>query len=79
MLEVTDYGVGITEADKKRVFDAFYIGEDGRYFRESAGMGLYLTKEAIQHLDHRIEVESTADEGSTFRLIFSGTQNLTTL
>jgi len=79
VLEVTDYGVGITESDKKRIFDAFYTGENGRHFRESTGMGLYLTKEAIQHLDHRIEVESTADEGSIFRLIFSETQNLTTL
>ncbi len=77
ILEVKDYGVGIPETDKRRVFDPFYTGENGRKFRESTGMGLYLTKEAIEHLGHRIELESKVGEGSTFRIIFTSTQNLT--
>ncbi|MGM7722883.1 sensor histidine kinase [Metabacillus sp. Hm71] len=79
VLEVKDYGVGIPEADKRRVFDPFYTGENGRKFRESTGMGLYLTKEACDHLGHRIELESKVGEGSTFRIIFGTTQNLTTM
>ena len=42
-------------------------------------MGLYLTKEAAEQLGHRIELESRAGEGSTFRIIFQWTQNLTSL
>jgi signal transduction histidine kinase len=42
-------------------------------------MGLYLTKEAADHLGHRIELESKMGEGSLFRLIFGKTQNLTAL
>ncbi len=79
VLEVKDYGVGIPDIDKRRVFEPFYTGENGRKFRESTGMGLYLTKEAARQLGHRIELESRAGEGSTFRIIFTVTQNLTTL
>jgi signal transduction histidine kinase len=61
------------------VFEPFYTGENGRKFRESTGMGLYLTEEAARQLGHRIELDSKAGEGSTFRIIFSVTQNLTSL
>ncbi len=74
---MTDFGVGIPKTDKRRVFDPFYTGENGRKFRESTGMGLYLTKEAALHLGHRIELDSVVGEGTTFRIIFSPTQNLT--
>jgi two-component system, OmpR family, sensor histidine kinase YxdK len=79
VLEVTDYGAGIPETDKRRVFDPFYTGENGRKFRESTGMGLYLTKQAADYLGHRIELESEEGKGTTFRLIFSSAQNLTTV
>jgi two-component system, OmpR family, sensor histidine kinase YxdK len=79
VLEVTDFGVGIPDTDKRRVFDPFYTGENGRKFRESTGMGLYLIKEAAEYLGHRVEMDSKVGEGTTFRLIFSATQNLTTL
>ena len=77
VLEVTDHGVGIPNTDVKRVFTPFFTGENGRKFRESTGMGLSLTKEAAEHLGHRIEFDSTVGEGTTFRIIFSETQNLT--
>lgn len=79
VLEVTDFGVGIPEFDIKRVFDPFYTGDNGRKFRESTGMGLYLTKEVVNHLGHRIEIESIVGEGTSVRIIFTQTQNLTTL
>ncbi|WP_226665421.1 sensor histidine kinase [Metabacillus litoralis] len=79
VLEVTDFGVGIPDTDKKRVFSPFFTGENGREFRESTGVGLYLVKEAVDHLGHTIEFDSEVGEGTTFRLIFSQTQNLTSL
>lgn len=77
VLEVKDEGVGIPETDKRRVFDPFYTGENGRKFRESTGMGLYLAREAAEQLGHRIELDSREGEGSTFKIIFSVAQNLT--
>jgi two-component system, OmpR family, sensor histidine kinase YxdK len=79
VLEVMDYGVGIPESDKRRIFEPFFTGENGRRFRESTGMGLYLTREAAQQLGHTIEIDSKAGEGTSIRIIFSVTQNITTL
>lgn len=79
ILEVKDFGIGIPVVDQKRVFNKFYTGENGRKYRESTGMGLYLVKEVADKLEHRIELESTIGEGTTIRIIFSKTQNLTSL
>ncbi|WP_449621268.1 sensor histidine kinase [Robertmurraya sp. Marseille-Q9965] len=79
ILEVKDFGIGIPSVDKRRIFDPFYTGENGRKFRESTGMGLYLTKETLDILGHQIEMESEVGTGTTFRIIFSETQNLTRL
>jgi len=77
VLEVKDFGIGIPVVDQKRVFHKFYTGENGRKNRESTGMGLYLVKEVAEKLEHSIELESKVDEGTTVRIIFSKTQNLT--
>ncbi|WP_046212535.1 sensor histidine kinase [Paenibacillus wulumuqiensis] len=74
VLEVRDHGIGIPASDLKRVFDPFFTGENGRHFRESTGMGLYLTREAAEHLDHTLELESALGEGTTVRIIFQSWQ-----
>ncbi|MGE7054549.1 ATP-binding protein, partial [Paenibacillus glucanolyticus] len=70
MLEITDRGMGIPKSDMNRVFDPFYTGENGRKLKESTGMGLYLVKEVVQKMNHRIELESEPGKGTTVRLIF---------
>lgn len=79
VLEVKDFGVGIPVVDQKRIFNKFYTGENGRKYRESTGMGLYLVKEVAEKLEHLLEMESTVGEGTTFRIIFPKTQNLTSM
>lgn len=76
VIEIKDFGIGIPEHDKKRIFRAFFTGDHGRRFRESTGMGLYLLKEVADYLNHRIEVDSTVDIGTTFRIYFTETQTL---
>ncbi len=68
--EVRDHGVGIPAHDIRRVFDPFFTGENGRHFRESTGMGLYLTREAAKRLGHEIKLESVPGEGTTVYIIF---------
>ncbi|OAO89124.1 hypothetical protein AXX17_ATUG04120 [Arabidopsis thaliana] len=58
ILSIEDRGVGIPESDLKRVFDPFFTGENGRTFKESTGMGLYLVKEVAELLHHQVEMES---------------------
>lgn len=76
VLEVIDYGVGIPEHDLKRIFQAFYTGDNGRQFRESTGMGLYLTKEVADYLGHTLEVVSDVQQGTTFRIHFTKSQTV---
>lgn len=77
IFEVTDFGVGIPEEDRNRIFHAFYTGENGRKYRESTGMGLFLVKEVADYLGHGIEMESVVGQNTTFRIVFSTTQNIT--
>lgn len=71
IFEIKDFGIGIPEEDQKRIFDAFYTGENGRKYRESTGVGLFLTNEVANYLGHRLEVESSVGKGSTFRITFN--------
>lgn|SRR5699024_360734 len=69
-LAIQDFGVGIPSSDTKRIFDAFYTGENGRTFKESTGVGLYVTKEVAAYLGHEIQMDSTVGKGTIFTLLF---------
>jgi signal transduction histidine kinase len=62
--EVADNGIGIQEADQKKLFEMFTRVHKG----EATGMGLGLS--IVAHIVHRLGgeagVESTLDKGSTF-------------
>ncbi|MFC7677472.1 sensor histidine kinase [Paenibacillus sp. GCM10028914] len=70
-LDVIDRGIGIPKSDLNRVFNPFYTGENGRKLKESTGMGLYLVKEVVEKMNHRIELESESGKGTRVRLIFT--------
>ncbi|MEK3889165.1 sensor histidine kinase [Bacillus sp. FSL K6-3431] len=70
LFEVEDYGVGIAKTDMKRVFKPFFTGENGRLYRESTGMGLYLAKEVCDRLGHNIEIKSERGTGTKVKLTF---------
>lgn len=70
VLDIIDKGVGIPKKDIKRVFDAFYTGENGRIFGESTGMGLYIVKKVCDSLEHKVEIESEVGLGTRVRIIF---------
>lgn len=72
-VEIADCGSGIPEDDLQRIFDRFYRVNKGRS-RESggAGLGLSISKWAVENNGGRIEVESSIHHGSVFRMIFPG-------
>lgn len=70
ILEVADRGAGIPSSDLPRVFQPFFTGENGRKFKESTGMGLYIVKLALDKMNHDIKLESKAGEGTTARITF---------
>ncbi|MGN7384926.1 Sensor histidine kinase graS [Chlamydia abortus] len=69
-LEIRDRGVGIPASDLSRVFYPFYTGENGRLFKESTGMGLYLVKQVVDKLNHEIDIRSETGRGTTVRITF---------
>lgn len=69
-LDIRDEGIGIAREDLNRVFNPYFTGQRGRQYKESTGMGLYLTGEICRHLDHGIELESEPGIGTTLRILF---------
>ncbi|MBO8157820.1 MAG: HAMP domain-containing histidine kinase [Bacillaceae bacterium] len=69
-LSVQDYGEGIPKKDLPRIFDPFFTGENGRRFRESTGMGLYLVKQVCDEMGHEISVSSEEGKGTAVTITF---------
>ena len=71
MLEiaVADNGIGIAEADQKRIFKEFHQIDHGPGRKhEGTGLGLALTKRFALLHGGDVRVESTVEKGSTFTL-----------
>ncbi len=71
ILSITDTGIGIAPEDIPRIFEKGFTGYNGRADKKSTGLGLCLSKKAADKLSHKISVESTVGEGSTFYLDLS--------
>jgi signal transduction histidine kinase len=69
-IEVSDTGVGIPPSDINRVFDPYFTTIHKSSIHKGTGLGLFISYQHVQ--DHRgtIEVESTVNKGTTFRIIF---------
>lgn len=70
ILTIEDNGIGIDEKDIPRVFEKGFTGENGRSYRRSTGMGLYLCKKLAQKLYIGLEIESVKHVGTKVYLIF---------
>jgi len=66
-ITVRDDGPGLPEAIAKRPFDLFEAGAGGASSRRS-GLGLAICQRLIDAAGGRIEVESSPDSGTCFRL-----------
>ena len=71
VLVIKDEGVGIEHKDLKRVFDAFFTGENGRKYGESTGMGLYISKKICENINHKISIKSKVNEGTEVFIIIN--------
>lgn len=68
---VSDSGIGISEANKERIFDAFTRIESGyTYHAEGTGLGLPITKKLVEMFGGQLHLESTFGKGSEFSFTF---------
>ena len=63
-----DQGVGIAEADQKRIFEKFYRGAGAAAETKGVGLGLALTARIVRDHGGTIELQSKPGAGSTFSI-----------
>ncbi len=68
-LSVADTGIGISQEDRKKIFDRFYRAEKSRSAKGHFGLGLSVASEIVKLHRGAINVESRPGEGSTFTVI----------
>lgn len=74
ILEISDNGIGISEGDRERIFDAFYrAGDEVTRRTPGTGIGLYVAREIVDAHGGRLRASSGGrGKGSTFRLTLPG-------
>ena len=71
MIEVKDRGIGIEGNDLSHIFEPYFRAKVfDTITRRGAGLGLTLVRQIVEAHGGKIEVDSEAGKGSTFRLMF---------
>ncbi|HEX6983036.1 MAG TPA: ATP-binding protein [Balneolaceae bacterium] len=66
-VSVTDFGIGISESDQKKVFNRFFRGSGNvKNSYPGIGIGLYISAEIIERHNGSIKVESSNGQGTVF-------------
>lgn len=73
VIEVVDYGVGINAKDLQLLKNQLLESKIGTQGEQGTGLGSRLINNFCKLNDIELEIESTLDKGSTFRLVFSQT------
>jgi hypothetical protein len=69
-LFIEDNGIGISQKDVVRVFEKGFTGENGRKFKKSTGIGLYLCKKLCEKLGLSISISSKEGEWTRVGIVF---------
>jgi signal transduction histidine kinase len=64
-ITVSDNGIGINEHHLDKIFNMFYRTSD---HSAGSGLGLYIVRETVKKMKGSIEVKSTVNQGTTFRI-----------
>lgn len=68
---VADHGVGISDEEKRNIFNKFYrIGNESTRKTKGTGLGLYIVKSVLQKHNATIKVKDNTPSGSIFEVIF---------
>lgn len=71
-VSVTDTGIGISQADRQRIFERFYrIDKSHSQEIGGTGLGLAIVKHGAAYLGAEIKLDSVVGAGSTFTLVWN--------
>jgi signal transduction histidine kinase len=66
---VTDEGPGIAALDQERVFERFVrLGDTLTRETQGAGVGLFITRRAVEAMGGRVWIDSEPGHGATFHI-----------
>lgn len=69
--KITDTGIGLEKDEIPRIFERFYMVDKGRNRNtNSTGLGLAIVKHIVEDMGGTIDVMSTLNKGTTFKVIF---------
>ena len=68
-IKIADSGIGMTDEQKKKIFDLFYQADKSRN-GEGFGIGLSLSKQIADSLGAKIYVSDNEERGSKFLIVF---------
>lgn len=68
--QIIDTGIGISDTDKKKIFERYYRADNSHNQREHFGLGLCIAKEIVLAHHGSIKVSDTPGGGSTFSCYF---------
>lgn len=75
-VSVADFGIGISQDEKRKVFERFFKGKDReKNTYPGFGVGLYISNQIIQRHGGTIQVKSNKPRGSVFTLILPDNYN----
>jgi signal transduction histidine kinase len=69
LISVRDNGIGISEDDKKHLFERFFRGKNATNI-QGTGLGLHIVSKYIELMNGHMIVESELEEGTTFIIKF---------
>lgn len=68
-LEIADNGIGISEKEKKKIFERFYrVGSEDTRTTKGTGLGLYIVAQIVKAHQGKISVEDNTPKGTIFKI-----------
>ncbi len=72
VLSVADFGIGISDEEKKRIFSKFYrVGSEDTRKTKGTGLGLYIVKTVVDRHYGHIKVIDNKPTGTIFEITFN--------
>lgn len=68
VVDITDDGLGMTPEETAQLFQPFKRVASTAGQMEGTGLGLYIVKQLVEHMNGRVEVRSQKGQGSTFSI-----------